>query len=101
MAGRHLTCYVGIRDDLKFAGAVYSDEMTLQDDKIITARTPDDIDTFNHSILWAITQEDRHFAKSSLTKETTPIAAFKIAIRKEIAANVFYSEMAKIPATKA
>jgi len=95
MTGRHMTCYVGVRDDLRFAGAVYNDEVTLQDDKLITARTPNDLETFNHAILWAITQEDRHFTKSELTKDITPTAALKIAIRKEITANVFYGTMAR------
>jgi len=95
MTGRHLTSYVGIRDDLRFAGAVYSDEATLQDDKLITARTPDDLETFNHAILWALTEEDHHFTKTELTKEITPSAALKIAIRKEITANVFYGVMAR------
>jgi len=95
MTGRHLTSYIGIRDDLRFAGAVYSDEVTLQDDKLITARTPDDLETFNHAILWALTEEDHHFTKAELTKDITPSAALKIAIRKEITANVFYGVMAR------
>jgi len=95
MQGRHLTSYVGIRDDIKFAGAIYSDETALQDGNIITARTPDDLETFNHAILWELNFSKKSSGQAEFVKASTPASVLKLSILKEIAAHVFYSEMAK------
>ena len=49
--GRHMTCYVGIRDDIKLAGAIYEDKEVLIDGNFITSRKPEDIPAFNKAIL--------------------------------------------------
>jgi protease I len=42
-AGRNVTCYKGIKDDLIAAGAVYEDKAVVVDDQLITSRMPDDL----------------------------------------------------------
>jgi protease I len=46
-----MTCYVGIRDDIKLAGAIYEDKEVLIDGNFITSRKPEDIPAFNKAIL--------------------------------------------------
>lgn len=43
LKGKKATCYVGIKDDLKNAGAKYIDQPAVIDDNIITARHPRDV----------------------------------------------------------
>ncbi len=54
LKGRRVTCYVGIRDDVKLAGAVYSDEAVVVDGNLITSRKPEDIPAFNQAIRQAL-----------------------------------------------
>ena len=51
---RHLTSWPGIQDDLKKAGAEWSDEEVVIDEKLITSRKPDDIPAFNDALLKAM-----------------------------------------------
>jgi protease I len=44
--GRRVTCSPGIRDDVRAAGAVYSDEATVTDGILLTGRGPDDLPAF-------------------------------------------------------
>ena len=46
LQGRRATCYVGIRDDVKLAGADYVDEEVVVDGNLVTSRTPDDLPAF-------------------------------------------------------
>ena len=50
LKGKKLTCYVGIKDDLKNAGAKYFDQPVVIDDNIITARHPRDVGYFMKAI---------------------------------------------------
>jgi protease I len=50
LPGRTVTCYQGIRDDVKLAGARYRDKKVVVDGNLITSRTPDDIPAFNEAI---------------------------------------------------
>ena len=43
LKGKKATCYVGIKDDLKNAGAKYVDQPAVIDGNIITARHPRDV----------------------------------------------------------
>lgn len=43
LKGKKATCYIGIKDDLKNAGAIYLDRPTVIDDNIVTARHPRDV----------------------------------------------------------
>lgn len=49
--GRSMTCYQGIRDDLKIAGADYLDAEVVVDGNIVTSRTPDDLAAFSREIM--------------------------------------------------
>jgi len=53
VAGRRLTSYRSIRDDLLAAGAEWVDEPTVVDGRLITARTPRDLPQFLPAILEA------------------------------------------------
>lgn len=44
--GRRVTCAPGIRDDVRAAGAVYSDADTVTDGILLTGRGPDDLPAF-------------------------------------------------------
>ncbi len=44
--GRRVTCSPGIRDDVRAAGAVYSDAATVTDGILLTGRDPDDLPAF-------------------------------------------------------
>jgi protease I len=44
--GRRMTSWVGIRDDLKAAGAIYEDKEVVVDENIITSRMPSDLPAF-------------------------------------------------------
>lgn len=49
--GKHATCYKGMVDDLKNAGAVYLDEAVVEDGNLITSRHPKDMGMFMKAIL--------------------------------------------------
>ncbi|WP_134701338.1 type 1 glutamine amidotransferase domain-containing protein [Ammoniphilus sp. YIM 78166] len=51
LKGKKSTCYIGIRDDVKLAGAEYVDEEVVVDGNIITSRTPKDEPAFIQAIL--------------------------------------------------
>ena len=44
--GRKATCYPGIRDDLKNAGALYEDSCAVVCDNLVTSRRPEDLPYF-------------------------------------------------------
>lgn len=50
LEGKKATCWQGIRDDLKAAGAKYSDEEVVVDGNLITSRCPDDLPAFCREI---------------------------------------------------
>ena len=58
--GRMITSYFTIRDDLKNAGAEWSDEAVLVDRNLVTSRKPSDIPAFNREMI-------RAFASSTST----------------------------------
>ena len=51
---KSLTSWPGIQDDLKKAGAEWSDQEVVIDKKLITSRKPDDIPAFNNALLQAM-----------------------------------------------
>lgn len=51
LKGKNATCYPGIIDDLKNAGAHYIDKSVVVDDNIITARHPRDVTDLMQAIL--------------------------------------------------
>ncbi|MDI6892328.1 MAG: type 1 glutamine amidotransferase domain-containing protein [Actinomycetota bacterium] len=58
LKGRTITCYEGIRDDVKLAGAKYVDEPVVVDGNLITSRKPSDIPMFNEAIYEALKSKD-------------------------------------------
>lgn len=50
-AGRRLTSYYSIRDDLEAAGAQWSDEPVVVDGNLVTSRVPGDLPAFCKAVL--------------------------------------------------
>jgi protease I len=50
VAGKNMTCWQGVRDDLKAAGAIYHDQEVVIDGNLITSRMPDDLPAFCRTI---------------------------------------------------
>lgn len=51
LKGKAATCYIGIRDDVKLAGADYKDEEVVVSENLVTSRTPNDEPAFIREIL--------------------------------------------------
>ncbi len=54
LEGRKATCWQGIRDDVKAAGAEYADEEVVVDGNLITSRCPSDLPAFSREMMQAI-----------------------------------------------
>jgi protease I len=54
LRGRKATCWQGIRDDLKQAGATYRDAEVVADGNLITSRCPEDLPAFCREIFRAL-----------------------------------------------
>ncbi len=89
--GRRATCYVGIRDDVKLAGAEYVDEPVVRDGQLITSRVPADLPQFNQALLEALKELDER--SSELTLPENPLEALRVAISREKGAHDFYLEL--------
>ncbi len=57
LEGRAATCFADMSDELKEAGADYSDEAVVRDDNLITSRNPDDIPAFSEAIKNALLEQ--------------------------------------------
>ncbi len=55
--GRKATCWKGIRDDPKAAGADYLDQEVVVDGNLITSRQPDDLRAFCREVFAAVRRE--------------------------------------------
>lgn len=51
LSGRRSTCYKGMADELKKAGAHYADQAVVVDDNLITSRVPKDLPDFMRKIM--------------------------------------------------
>lgn len=51
IAGKRVTAFSGIKDDMANAGGNFVDQEVVQDDNLITARKPDDLPAFLSAIL--------------------------------------------------
>lgn len=51
LKGKEATCYIGIRDDVKLAGADYHDKEVVVSENLVTSRTPADEPAFIREIL--------------------------------------------------
>lgn len=56
LSGRKATCYEGVSDELKQAGADYRDQPVVVDGNIITSRHPGDLRQFNEAIIEALSR---------------------------------------------
>ena len=54
LRGRRMTCFKGIRDDVRLAGALYEDSAVVVDGNLITAREPSDLPRFHEAIQEAL-----------------------------------------------
>lgn len=54
--GKTLTSFHSIRKDLENAGANWVDQEVVQDEHLITSRTPDDLEAFNRTLKNALQQ---------------------------------------------
>ncbi len=54
LEGRRATCWQGIRDDLKAAGARYEDSEVVVDGNLVTSRCPSDLPAFCREIMKAV-----------------------------------------------
>jgi protease I len=54
LSGRLATSYAGIRDDLRLAGAKVVDRKVVVDGRLITSRTPEDLEAFGEALLGAL-----------------------------------------------
>jgi protease I len=52
--GKHVTSYVGVKDDLVNAGALWEDSELVQDNNLITSRKPEDLPAFCRAIISAL-----------------------------------------------
>lgn len=73
LPGRTLTCYAGIRDDVRLAGARYVDKKVHVDGRLITSRIPDDIPAFNEALAAALFPPvDEAVEVSAATEDSDP-----------------------------
>ncbi len=49
--GRKATCYIGMRDDLRCAGALYEDREVVVDGNLVTSRHPRDLYAFGRELV--------------------------------------------------
>jgi len=54
LEGRRVTCYRGIRDDVRLAGARYEDAPVVVDGHLITSRAPEDVPVFLEALADAL-----------------------------------------------
>ncbi len=59
VAGKNVTCFFAIKDDLVHAGATYRDAEVVVDGNLITSRRPADLPAFLHAIIAALGGERR------------------------------------------
>jgi len=90
--GVTLTSYIGIRDDLRLAGAKWVDEQVCMDGQLITSRTPDDLPAFNEAFAKALAGD----VASQEENELSALEALNVAISREKGAFDFYAGMAEI-----
>jgi protease I len=68
LKGRHVTSYHTIQDDLRNAGARWSDREVVVDGNLVTSRQPSDIPAFNRELI-------RLFSSAKAEKKITEKAA--------------------------
>lgn len=92
-----LTCYAGIRDDVKNAGGIYVDKPVCVDGQLISSRQPGDLPEFNKMFDKALFSGFVPAEESDLK----PLAALELAINREKGAQEFYENAALVMKTEA
>ena len=69
LSGRQLTSFASIKTDLINAGAQWEDKEVIEDNGLITSRSPADLEAFNKKMLEAFA-EYKHLTTSSFTPES-------------------------------
>jgi protease I len=64
LAGRTVTCFAGIRDDVRLAGARYRDKAVVVDHNLVTSRTPADLPAFHEAMEQLLVPQDSASAPS-------------------------------------
>ena len=54
LKGKKATSYIGIKDDMVNAGAIWEDSEVVQDGNLITSRKPDDLPAFCRTLIQAM-----------------------------------------------
>ena len=57
LKGKRATSYVGIKDDMIHAGALWEDSELVRDGNLITSRKPDDLPAFCRAIIEAMEEK--------------------------------------------
>ena len=65
LAGRRVTSYPSIRSDLVNAGAHWEDAEVVEDDGLVTSRSPDDLPAFNRKLVEVISRSRQSYQKSA------------------------------------
>jgi protease I len=91
---RQVTSFFAIKDDLVNAGASWVDERVVQDENLITSRTPSDLPAFTDAIIAALAGVEPGDLKG-VTAETDALEALRLAVRAEEEAIQFYSRAVK------
>ena len=69
--GRHMTSYKTIPDDLKNAGANWTDEAVVRDRNWVSSRQPSDIPQFNQKMIELFSESRQKTAQGRLTSLTS------------------------------
>ncbi len=88
LQGVTLTCYEGIRDDVKLAGARYVDQEVCVDGQLVTSRKPSDLPAFNQAFYDLLVKTPE--------TEADVLQALELAIGREKGAQEFYLGAAQI-----
>lgn len=63
--GKHLTSWPSLQQDLRNAGAEWTDEPVVVDGKLVTSRKPDDIPAFDQALLRELSGQDAQARKAA------------------------------------
>ncbi len=90
LKGRKSTSFSSIKDDMLNAGATWVDEEVVRDGNLITSRQPSDLPAFTDAIIAALGGIEAS-GLETVSEETGPLEALRMAIRAEEAAKRFYT----------
>jgi len=91
-AGRKMTCYPGIKDDLENSGAGYLDQEVVVDGNLVSSRYPQDLPIFNKAFADLVSKFDKEMTPWIFAN---PPQILEYAIMNEIKAQALYENLAK------